>query len=76
MIKRKKNYREAKLLEILEPSPDRIDPKCQHAKVCGGCSWQHVPYQKQLEYKTQQVTDHILDADHENAGCLIVKRFL
>ena len=59
IIKRKKNYREAKLLEILEPSPDRIDPKCQHAKVCGGCSWQHVPYQKQLEYKTQQVTDHI-----------------
>ena len=59
IVKRRKNYREAKLLEILEPSPDRIEPLCQHATVCGGCSWQHVPYPKQLEFKTQQVTDHI-----------------
>ena len=59
IIKRKKNYREGKLLEIITPSPDRIEPLCQHAKVCGGCSWQHVPYPKQLEFKTQQVTDHI-----------------
>lgn len=59
IIKRKKSYREAKMLELLEPSPDRITPKCQHANVCGGCSWQHVPYSKQLEFKTRQVTDHI-----------------
>ena len=59
IIKKKKNYREAKLLEVLEPSKDRISPKCQHANVCGGCSWQHVPYAKQLEYKGQQVADHI-----------------
>ncbi|MBO6620995.1 MAG: 23S rRNA (uracil(1939)-C(5))-methyltransferase RlmD [Balneola sp.] len=59
IIKKKKNYREAKLLEVLEPSKDRITPKCQHANVCGGCSWQHVPYAKQLEYKGQQVADHI-----------------
>lgn len=59
IIKKKKKHREAKLLEILEPSPHRIEPKCQHAKVCGGCSWQHIPYGKQLEFKTQQVRDHI-----------------
>jgi len=59
IIKKKKNYREAKLLEVLEPSKDRIKPKCQNANVCGGCSWQHVPYAKQLEYKGQQVADHI-----------------
>lgn len=59
IIKKKKNYREGKLLEILSPSPDRIEPKCKHANVCGGCSWQHVPYSNQLEYKTQQVKDHI-----------------
>lgn len=59
IIKKKKNYREGKLLEILSPSPDRITTKCSHASVCGGCSWQHVPYQKQLEYKTQQVKDHV-----------------
>ena len=59
IIKRKKSWREAKLLDIITPGADRIEPKCSHAKVCGGCSWQHVPYPKQLEYKTQQVTDHI-----------------
>ncbi len=59
IFKRKRSYREAKVLELLEPSPDRITPKCQHANVCGGCSWQHVPYSKQLEFKTKQVTDHI-----------------
>lgn len=59
IINRKKKYKEGKLLEVLSPSPDRITPKCQHANVCGGCSWQHAPYKKQLEYKTQQVEDHI-----------------
>lgn len=59
IIKKKKKYREAKLLEILEESPHRIEPKCRHAKVCGGCSWQHIPYHKQLEFKTEQVRDHI-----------------
>jgi 23S rRNA (uracil1939-C5)-methyltransferase len=59
IIKKKKKHREAKLLEIIEPSPHRIEPKCQHAKVCGGCSWQHIPYSKQIEFKTQQVRDHI-----------------
>ncbi|MAO64629.1 MAG: 23S rRNA (uracil(1939)-C(5))-methyltransferase RlmD [Balneola sp.] len=64
IIKKKKKYREAKLLEILEPSPHRIEPKCGHAKVCGGCSWQHIPYAKQLEYKTEQVRDHIERIGH------------
>jgi 23S rRNA (uracil1939-C5)-methyltransferase len=64
IIKKKKKYREAKLLEILEPSPHRIEPKCQHAKVCGGCSWQHIPYAKQLEFKSQQVRDHIERIGH------------
>lgn len=59
IIKKKKNYCEGKLLEITEPSPDRITPLCQHAAVCGGCSWQHLPYQKQVEYKGRQVADHI-----------------
>ncbi len=59
VIKKKKSYCEAKLLEIVEPSPDRITPKCQHAPVCGGCSWQHIPYAKQAEYKGQQVKDHV-----------------
>lgn len=64
IIKKKKKHREAKLLEILEPSEHRIDPKCQHANVCGGCSWQHIPYSKQVEYKGQQVKDHIARIGH------------
>lgn len=59
IVKKKKKFREAKVLEILEESPHRIEPKCGHAKVCGGCSWQHIPYHKQLEFKSKQVRDHI-----------------
>lgn len=59
IVKRKKNYREAKLVKILEPSPDRIEPRCRHAFTCGGCTWQHLPYHIQLQIKQQQVKDHI-----------------
>lgn len=59
IIKKKKNYREAKLLEVLEPGPARIEPKCQHALTCGGCNWQHVSYDKQLTFKRDQVEDHM-----------------
>lgn len=59
ITKKKKNFREAKVLEILEPSEDRIKPKCIHANVCGGCTWQHLPYNIQLSNKEQHVRDHI-----------------
>ncbi|GAA5520613.1 23S rRNA (uracil(1939)-C(5))-methyltransferase RlmD [Aliifodinibius salicampi] len=59
ITKSKKNYREGKLLEVLEEGPRRIEPKCQHARVCGGCSWQHVDYDYQLEFKKEQVRDHM-----------------
>lgn len=59
IVKKKKKYREAKLLEILKPSPKRIEPKCRHALVCGGCTWQFLPYSEQLVIKEQQVRDHI-----------------
>ncbi|MGM0545185.1 MAG: 23S rRNA (uracil(1939)-C(5))-methyltransferase RlmD [Bacteroidota bacterium] len=59
ITKKKKSYREAKLLEVIEPSPHRIKPKCKHAMHCGGCNWQHVSYEKQLAFKRDQVEDHI-----------------
>lgn len=59
IIKRKKSYLEGKLLEVLEPGPNRIEPKCRHARPCGGCSWQHVDYQTQLSFKQDQVRDHM-----------------
>src|SRR5690606_21923574 len=42
-----------------EYSPVRIDPKCYHFGVCGGCKWQHLPYEKQLEFKERQVIDSL-----------------
>ena len=56
---RKKNYAEANVLALLEASPLRIAPFCQHFGVCGGCKWQHVPYEKQLALKWQQVNDQL-----------------
>lgn len=51
------NCSHADLIEILEPSPDRIEPHCPHFTLCGGCQYQHLPYQKQLEWKTRQVSE-------------------
>lgn len=59
ITRKKKKFREARLLEILEPSPIRITPTCSHAPVCGGCTWQHIPYPEQLKEKEQHVRDHI-----------------
>ena len=49
------NCSHADLVEILTPSPDRIEPKCPHFATCGGCQYQHLPYEKQLDWKTRQV---------------------
>lgn len=59
IIRKKKKYREAKVLDILEPASLRITPPCSHADTCGGCTWQHIPYEKQLEFKEQHVRDHM-----------------
>jgi len=57
--KNKKSYAEGKALEIVTPSPDRVIPFCEHFGICGGCKWQMLPYEKQLEYKQIQVTDQL-----------------
>lgn len=53
----KKNFARAILLEILEPSSNRVKPFCPMTKVCGGCQWQHVNYKTQLKYKQKAVED-------------------
>lgn len=53
----KKQYAEATVLEVLEPSPLRTQPRCRYFGICGGCKWQHVEYQSQLAFKRQQVLD-------------------
>lgn len=59
ITRKKKSFREAKMLELIQPSPIRVKPVCRHANTCGGCTWQHIPYEKQVEYKEQHVRDHI-----------------
>ena len=53
----KKNYAEARRVEILAPSPRRVKPECLHFGVCGGCSWQDLSYDAQLEFKRQRVLE-------------------
>ncbi len=55
--KRGPNFDEARLLQVLEPSPDRVAPRCAHFGVCGGCALQHVAPQRQIEFKQRQLTD-------------------
>ena len=59
-IKRKKHkYAEAEAIRIVEPSPLRIQPMCEHFGVCGGCKWQMLPYDEQLKFKQKQIHDQL-----------------
>lgn len=55
--KKKKDYAEIKVNEVVERAEYEIDTKCHHFEFCGGCSSQTVPYEKQLEFKVEQVLD-------------------
>lgn len=57
ITKIKKNYLEARFVELLKPSPDRVDPVCAHYGICGGCKWQHVAYAAQLGFKRKVVEE-------------------
>jgi len=51
-VERKKKFVRARVERILEPSPERIAARCPHFGVCGGCDYQHAPYESQLRYKS------------------------
>lgn len=55
--KKKHSYAEGHIERMVKPSPLRVEPFCEHFGVCGGCRWQHLPYQEQLKAKQQQVED-------------------
>lgn len=59
ITKKKKSWAEAKLIKIITPSSLRQEGKCQYCNFCGGCKWQQIGYDLQLEYKKRHVTESI-----------------
>ena len=62
VVRTKKNFAEARILEVIEASPHRIIAPCPYSDFCGGCTWQCIEYEKQLEYKhalVMELLNHI-----------------
>jgi 23S rRNA (uracil1939-C5)-methyltransferase len=64
VTRRKKGHGEARTLEILSPSPDRVPFVCSHAPDCGGCEWQTLSYAVQLAFKQRQVVESLEHIGH------------
>jgi 23S rRNA (uracil1939-C5)-methyltransferase len=56
-VDRRRNFVRARLDQLLRPSPERLSPPCPYFTVCGGCHYQHIPYQRQLELKRDIVLE-------------------
>ena len=57
VYKKKRDYAEARIVEILQPSAARVTPACPYYPFCGGCQWQHIAYEHQLKYKVALVRE-------------------
>ena len=82
IFKNKKDWAEGFPLRFKKYSNERVAPFCEHFGVCGGCQWQHLPYEKQLQYKQQQVKDNLtriakIELPEINAiiGCSETRRY-
>lgn len=64
VTKKKKNYMEGYILRLVKPSAYRLEPFCSHFGICGGCKWQPLPYEMQLQAKQQQVYDQLVRIGH------------
>ena len=64
VTKKKKNYMEGFILRMVRPSAHRLEPFCSHFGICGGCKWQPLPYEMQLQAKQQQVYDQLVRIGH------------
>ncbi len=59
IVQDKGRYARARLLEVVRPSPDRVEPRCPHFGTCGGCQWQHMAYEAQLRFKEEILHDQL-----------------
>jgi len=59
LVEQKRRYARAELIEVLQPAPERIEARCAHFGVCGGCHYQHMPYETQLEAKRAILQDQL-----------------
>jgi 23S rRNA (uracil1939-C5)-methyltransferase len=59
ITRRKRSYAEARLVEILSPSADRIAAPCRYSGFCGGCTWQFLRYDRQLDFKRRHVAESL-----------------
>jgi 23S rRNA (uracil1939-C5)-methyltransferase len=55
----KARHARAELVEVLNPSPQRIQPRCLHFGICGGCQYQHLAYEDQVRFKTEIVREQL-----------------
>lgn len=60
IMKLKKNYGYARLVEIKEASPNRVEPRCLYARSCGGCQIQQMDYQSQLAFKQRKIRGNLI----------------
>lgn len=67
-----KRYRDARLVQVVIPSPDRITPCCPHFQVCGGCDWLHWNYASQLKAKQESLNHILMRANVKPERCLAV----
>ena len=70
----RRDYTEASVLKILESSADRIKPECKHFGICGGCNYQHIPYDLQVRLKEEIFKDclkRFANTDIDLAGPII-----
>ena len=62
ITEKEKRYRRAEIVRIIEASPERVEPPCPYAGICGGCQWQHVSYRLQIESKTRELVSALKKA--------------
>ncbi|NDD48156.1 MAG: 23S rRNA (uracil-5-)-methyltransferase RumA, partial [Flavobacteriia bacterium] len=68
VLRKKKKHLEAVIERLEHPSPHRIQPTCAYAEDCGGCSWQHVDYGHQAEFKDVEVRENLRRIGHVEGG--------